>query len=190
MDPSPILKIMELAMRQSPRPFARLTRGKPIAEGRKAVAALSEQPSLLQGALYLCFDCFDEAHHVANENEGTVAGNWIHAIVHRREPDASNSKYWYHRVKVPEKRLRSIGKEALGFLETHPAKELESLAQKLGMSKSWEPEAFVDLCEKFRDGNPDSAAYRTLAGIQEIEWKGLADFILSDPPSSGHPGQG
>lgn len=178
MNPSPVLKIMALAMQQNPRPFDRLVRGKPTPDGRKAVAALSEKPSLIQGALYLCFDCFDEAHQIGQDHEG-VAGNWIHAIAHRREPDASNSKYWYHRVNAPEKPLRAIGKETLAFLENHPAKELESLAQKMGKSKTWEPEAFVDLCEKFRDKDPDSAVYRALAGIQEIEWKSLADFILS-----------
>ena len=42
-----------------------------------------------------------QAHQIANDHEGTVIGNWLHAIAHRREPDASNSKYWYHRVEGP-----------------------------------------------------------------------------------------
>lgn len=180
---------MDLALKQDPRPFARLVKGKPIAEGRKAVAALSpedfqggskpETLPFLQAALYLCFDCFEDAHQIANDNEGTVAGNWLHAIAHRREPDASNSKYWYHRVSSPAKVLESIGRESLGLLQKVFLPELESLMKKLEKSKHWEPEAFVDLCDQFRQKDPKSQAYRVLAGIQEIEWRGLAEYILS-----------
>ena len=180
---------MELALRQDPRPMARLERGKPIAEGRKAIEALSQeglqgakgsnQLHFIQGALYLCFDCFDEAHNVANGHEGTVTGNWIHAIAHRREPDASNSKYWYHRVSAPAKVLESIGKETSALLKKAALPELESLLKKMEKSKHWEPEAFVDLCDGFRKKDPQIPAYRVLAAVQEIEWRGLAEYILT-----------
>lgn len=185
---SPVLKIMELALKQDPRPMARLVRGKPIAEGRKAVEALAEeglkaaknstQLHFIQGALYLCFDCFDEAHNVANDHEGTVAGNWIHAIAHRREPDASNSKYWYHRVSVPAKVSAAIAQESLVVLKKMSVPELESLAQKMQKSKAWESEAFVDLCDDFRKKDPQTPAVKTLAAIQEIEWRALVGYIL------------
>ncbi len=188
MQNSPILKIMDLALKQSPRPFERLERGKPVAEGRKAVAALAEKERgtahppnlpLIQGALYLTFDCFEEAHNAANDHEGTVAGNWIHAILHRREPDAGNSKYWYARVKSPAKVSEGIGREALALLKKIPAPGLESLTRKVEKSKAWEPEVFVDLCEEFRKKEPQEPAYKVLAALQEIEWKGLAEYILS-----------
>ncbi len=186
MQNSPILKIMDLAMRQDPRPFSRLVRGKPVAKGREAVAALAGKGHpdgtlpLLQAALYLCFDCFDEAHQIAQDYEG-VTGNWLHAIAHRREPDASNSKYWYRRVHAPDKVLGKIGREALELLRKSPEKELEPLAKKMGKTGAWEPEAFVDLCDQFREKDPHSSAYKILAALQEVEWKGLAEFILSEP---------
>ncbi len=188
MESSHILKIMDLAMKQDPRPLTRLVKGKPIAKGRQAVVELSEKDlggaknskslPLIQAALYLCFDCFEEAHNIANDHEGTVAGNWLHAIVHRREPDASNSKYWYHRVAAPAKVFTAIGKEALDLLGKVPAPELESLAKKMEKSKSWEPESFVDLCDKYREKGPQSPAYQLLARVQEIEWRGLAEYLL------------
>lgn len=188
MQNSAILKIMDLALKQSPRPFERLERGKPVAEGRKAIAALSESElgavhrksfPLLQGALYLCFDCFEEAHTVANDHEGTVTGNWIHAILHRREPDAGNSKYWYARVKLPAKVSEGIAREVLALLKKTQVLELESLVKKMEKSKGWEPEAFVDVCEEFRKGDSKTTAYRMLAALQEIEWRALAETILS-----------
>jgi hypothetical protein len=187
VEASPILKIMDLALRQDPRPLARLAKGKPVPEGRKAVAALSENDlgakpqalPLIQAALYLCFDCFEESHNIANEHEGTVAGNWIHAILHRREPDPGNSKYWYARVQAPDKVLKAIGGEALAFLQKVKALELESLTEKIKKSKLWEPAAFVDLCDQYRKKDPQNPAYKALAGLQEIEWRALAEYILS-----------
>ncbi|HJT23751.1 MAG TPA: hypothetical protein VJ873_04200 [bacterium] len=180
---------MDLAMKQDPRPLARLVKGKPISAGRKVVEKLSEESldtakdpnrlRFIQGALYLCFDCFDEAHTVANDHEGTVAGNWIHAMAHRREPDASNSKYWYHRVSVPAKVSGEIAAESLALLKKSSVPELESLAKKIEKSKHWEPEAFVDLCDEFRKKDDKTPVYRALAAIQEIEWRGLAEYILS-----------
>ncbi len=185
---SPILKIMDLVLKQDSRPFARLVKGKPIAEGRRAVATFSEKDfkpdqnpqtlPFIQAALYLCFDCFDEAHQIAQDHEGVI-GNWIHAIAHRREPDASNSKYWYHRVHAPAKVFAGIGGDSLAFLKKSLVPELEILAKKMEKSKAWEPETFVDLCDQFREKDIQSPTYKTLAGIQEIEWKGLSEYILS-----------
>jgi len=186
---SHILKIMELALKQDPRPLERLVRGKPNAAGKKAVEALTKRDMkdakdskslpLVQGALYLCFDCWKEAHELADAHEGTAAGHWLHAIVHRREPDAGNSKYWYAKVSPPARVFEAIGLEALAFLKKAPVPELESLAQELQKTKIWTPAAFVELCDKFKEGEPGSPGYRALAHIQEIEWRGLAEFILT-----------
>jgi hypothetical protein len=179
-----ILSLMELARKQDPHPFSRLEKGKPVPKGREAVAGLvnkdKESPKtlLIQSALYICFDCFEEAHNIAQDHEGP-AGNWLHAILHRREPDAGNSKYWYAKVKAPAKVYEGIGKKALAYLGESPLPELEPLAKKMEKSKTWEPEAFVDLADKIRQKEKASPAYRTLAKIQEIEWLGLVEFILS-----------
>lgn len=48
------------------------------------------------GAMWLWHDFLEEAHKIAQEIE-RPEGSWLHAIVHRREGDFSNSKYWYAR---------------------------------------------------------------------------------------------
>ena len=74
---------------------------------------------LCVAGLWLANDCLDECHTIAQSDEGPE-GSWWHAILHRREGDYSNSKYWYRRV----------GSHAE--------------FQKIGR---WDPFDFVDRCE-------------------------------------------
>ncbi|MFM9913126.1 MAG: hypothetical protein ACKVN9_06315 [Methylophilaceae bacterium] len=39
---------------------------------------------------------WDASHKIAQEFSDTMA-NWIHAVLHKIEGDASNSRYWYAR---------------------------------------------------------------------------------------------
>jgi hypothetical protein len=183
-----ILKIMDLAGGEGSRPFDQLERGKSIAKGKEAVAGLTEKELeqtknpqaflFLQSALYIYFDCFEEAHNIAQDHDGII-GNWLHAILHRREPDAGNSSYWYHRVKIPAKISQGIAQEALKVLGETPPKELEAFQRKMAKSGEWEPEVFVDLCEKARKADSKTATYQALSRIQEVEWSGLVEYILS-----------
>jgi hypothetical protein len=50
-------------------------------------------------ALALCWhDAWDAAHALAQEQEGDPDMDLVHAILHRREPDAANARYWFARV--------------------------------------------------------------------------------------------
>ena len=179
-----IKKILELLPPRD-RLFLRLERGKSVEVGRKAVAQLTAKEAgvgedrllFVQSALYIYFDCFKEAHQIAQDHEG-LFGNWLHAILHRREPDAGNSKYWYARIKIPSKVSQGIAQEALKVLGAHPTKDLEAFQKKLAKEGEWVSEAFVDLCEKVQSGKPDSSDYQALAQIQEIEWFNLLKLIL------------
>lgn len=42
-----------------------------------------------------------KAHGAAQENEGDPAHDWVHAYLHRKEPDAANAAYWYRRAGRP-----------------------------------------------------------------------------------------
>ena len=176
--PAAVQKIIDQLPAVQHRPFDRLEKGKPFGAGQSVLEKSNLKP-LAQGALYLYFDCFEEAHNIANDHEGSPEGNWIHAILHRREPDAWNSKYWYARVRIPKKLSQEIAQEALKQLGKEPPRELETFQKKLSKSGEWEPEAFVDLCDKARKEDPVSGAYKLLAGIQEAEWRGLLNHILA-----------
>jgi len=40
---------------------------------------------------------WDEAHRIVQEMNHVLAF-WIHAYLHRKEPDLSNASYWYNRA--------------------------------------------------------------------------------------------
>src|SRR5262249_2545086 len=50
-----------------------------------------------RAGLWLHFDFLDESHAIS-QGLHTPEGSYWHAIMHRREPDAANSKYWWRRV--------------------------------------------------------------------------------------------
>src|ERR1700674_157295 len=65
----------------------------------KATAAFklfpkSQAPEAALCGLYLHFSCVDEAHQLA-QDLSTPEGSYWHALVHRQEPDAANSGYWF-----------------------------------------------------------------------------------------------
>src|SRR5437868_5279501 len=48
--------------------------------------------------LWLYHNFLDESHAISQDLD-TVEGSYWHALMHRREPDYSNAKYWFRRVR-------------------------------------------------------------------------------------------
>jgi hypothetical protein len=120
--------------------------GTPNEAARSALAALSLDRSFPRVAdrdaamaclcgVWLYHDFLDESHTIS-QDLGEWFGSYWHAIMHRREPDAVNSKYWFRRVGP------------------NPVySPLASDATELGLpleGKGWDPFAFVDRCEQAR----------------------------------------
>src|SRR6266542_6862759 len=89
---------------------------------------------LVRSAALLWHDYLDESHaishHIHNAN-----GSFLHAIMHRREPDYANAKYWFQRVgshpAFPE-----LAKRVVSFMES---KNERGLAEKLVAQGRWDP---------------------------------------------------
>jgi hypothetical protein len=102
----------------------------------------------LRAGLYLLNDFFEESHSCSQSIEGHQAGDYWHAILHRREPDYGNAKYWFRHVgRHPifgelQSQVGAKLSQAVGPL----AVKLESWKSRLMTSSGWEPFTFVDLC--------------------------------------------
>lgn len=80
--------------------------------------------------LWLFHDFLDESHTISQELPAWYGSYW-HAIMHRREPDAWNSQYWFRRV--PD----------------------NPVYVALRRVEAYDPPAFVDRCERVRGTNTD-----------------------------------
>ncbi|HEV7280308.1 MAG TPA: hypothetical protein VGN57_08865 [Pirellulaceae bacterium] len=126
--------------------------------------------NLCRSALLLHHDCLDESHEISQE-EGSATGSYLHGVMHRREPDFGNAKYWFRRVGKHSiesdlfSRARRIAAE--------PEFSKESLLRSFSAKPVWDALAFVDLCERgYRDGGPAEDYARQVA---REEWRLLFD---------------
>ena len=55
-------------------------------------------PALVKAGLHLLNDDLGRAHVIAQSLEGNSTADYWHAIIHRREGDYSNARYWFARV--------------------------------------------------------------------------------------------
>jgi len=56
-------------------------------------------PALGKAALHLLNDDLERSHQLAQSSEGNRTADYLHSIVHRREGDFANCKYWLRRVE-------------------------------------------------------------------------------------------
>ena len=58
----------------------------------------SIQHDLLKAIDLALGDQWDAAHRLVQQYEEDATASWIHAVLHKIEGDAGNSRYWYHRA--------------------------------------------------------------------------------------------
>ena len=140
----------------------------PAALLAKPVVRSDEAQGVLSG-LWLWHDWLDESHTIS-QGIHTATGSYWHAIMHRREGDFSNSKYWYAKcrshpvVKVMAKRAADLVRSSTA------AAKISSV-----LSGGWDPDAFVDLAEEVHtiEGDPRAEA---LIALQKAEWEALFEL--------------
>ena len=124
----------------------------------------------IKSGLLLWNDALDESHNISQGLDNQTGSYW-HGIMHRREPDYSNSKYWFHRVGThpifPELRERALEL----FEETpNPSDALADIGQTIASQESWDAYQLIDWCEA-AEGDSDSDVTRFLQQVQMEEIK-------------------
>lgn len=102
----------------------------------------------VRSGLMLLLDDLDGSHELSQSVEGVgrlQLGDYWHAIMHRREPDYFNAKYWFRRIGQ-HPLFEELGKLADDVLANTRDSQAGDWRKKL-TSRGWNSTAFVDLCE-------------------------------------------
>ena len=149
---------------------------RPSAVLGQAVGALGmsgESAGLAKAAALLWHDHLDQSHTVS-QDIGLADGSFLHGIMHRREPDYPNAKYWFRRVG-DHPCFPALASAATDYLD---AAGDEALTKRLAPGGHWDPFAFVDAVEAaVHYGNPGEI--ELLQHVQRIEFETLAQTILA-----------
>jgi hypothetical protein len=103
----------------------------------------------VRAALFQWHDFLDESHELSQSIEGQgehQLGDYWHAIMHRREPDYSNAKYWFRRLGN-QPTYRDLRLHADTVLSECRAPQAAVWRDRLQSGDKWNPMVFVDLCE-------------------------------------------
>ena len=117
-------------------------------------------------------DRADESHTISQDIDTATASYW-HGIMHRREPDFSNSKYWFRRVgehPIFSDLCAEVNAVARGA-------DLDETTRYLESQTNWDAFAFVDSCEATSRGHGNEQLCRRIA---ELEWQILFDFCYQE----------
>jgi hypothetical protein len=165
-----------------PRRLNELGPGKPNEALRPGLREFSLEKSLIAegvcdwdmaaacwAGLWLYHDFLDESHEISQTIKSTTGSYW-HGLMHRREPDFDNARYWFHRVGVHEifPRVHARARELASTAERDPSTDF------LFEQSTWDAFKFVDLCQAcVINRSPCDLLCRQ---IQQAEWEFLFDY--------------
>jgi hypothetical protein len=161
-----------------------LDAGRPDSDARPALAKLSIESAFAHArvtdkdmaaccisAAWLVHDYLDESHKIS-QNIDTTSGSFWHGIMHRREGDFWNSKYWFRRVGQ-HPAFEAIADRARCVASPPRSKIGRGEDASASAGAGWDPFAFVDLCEAAVNGRAELRDY--CLDIQQAEWEALFD---------------
>jgi len=155
------------------RPLAALNRE--LEEALTQAGLTDHRSELVRATVLLWHDHLDAAHTLAQDVE-TKDGSYVHAILHRREPDYGNAKYWFHRVgKHPC--FAELAARVTAMLEGAADGNLLDTIVPRGQ---WDSFAFVNACEAASRRPGNDATVGLLRKMQQIEFEVLLEYLTAN----------
>jgi hypothetical protein len=177
------------ALRNRPTPpvlGAARTWDKSLGIGRQNAKALlapnavksAEFANALKSGLLLWNDELDASHTLSQDIHSKTGSYW-HGIMHRREPDYGNAKYWMRQVGThpifPELRQAAIARAD----ECEQTADVMRIRHAIANSPEWDSFANVDWCEAANRGRLDAESATLLRRVQVCEIELLLAYSAS-----------
>ena len=138
-----------------------------------------DQADAMLAGLWLWHDALDECHRIVQDIASPTGSFW-HAIMHRREGDFSNSKYWYRRC-ANHHVMRMMGSVASSLAGEHVSDRLIAGA----VASGWDAAGFVDLVSAIHN-KPADPRHEIAIRLQQAEWQALFEYCAYEATGADH----
>lgn len=150
--------------------------GTPLLTEEISSAVLEEifQTPPTQRELALCFqsglllwnDALEPSHTLSQSLPSSTGSYW-HGIMHRREPDFGNSKYWFRKVGA-HPAFSNLNRATITLLQEFGDGYSQTFKSHLEV-RGWDPFDFIDRCQKAVEGREPPEVIDLLERIQVVE---------------------
>jgi hypothetical protein len=143
------------------RPLAREIREADDAKiaGEKTIGAAA-MFALVRGGLLYAVDALEPAHAIF-QDAPTDLGSYWHGMMHRREGDFDNARYWFRRAGTSP-----------FFASLH--RVASEVSADMARQANWDPYLFTGQCEQARFGAEELVG--EMAQLQRIEFDAIFDY--------------
>ena len=116
---------------------------------------------LLRAGLFYYHNALEDSHREVSKTESAAASYW-HGMVHRREGDFDNARYW----------MRRTGEHpTFQEMQSRASDASPHMAKQMG----WDPYLFIHLCEQYKYGETDYK--KEIGHLQKVEFSVIFDYV-------------
>lgn len=116
--------------------------------------------ALIRGALLNAADALDAAHRIFQDDPGDLGSYW-HGVMHRREGDFDNARYWFRRAgRLPIfDRMHGVSAQVSATMARQP---------------TWDAYLLTGMCEQAKFGDHDAVS--ECVALQRVEFEELLAY--------------